>query len=188
MIKEETYVPRADWETIDLEISSLGRRRAQHEYEEGRWMLAARRAAVHLRVGMATFAEYVERRLGYDPRTTHERLRVADALTELLEIREALRSGARSFSAIRELTRVAAPRPREPGSKQPIGRPCARSSRWYPAGGLVSSRQIPRILRSRSGSFGSSSYRPRLLDIGRAAIASERRSIRRSRMKRSSLS
>jgi hypothetical protein len=46
---------------------------------------------------------------GYTPRSTQEKLRVAEALEELPELTHALESGALSWSALRELTRVAAP-------------------------------------------------------------------------------
>ena len=67
------------------------------------------RQRVHVRLGLASFAEYVERLFGYAPRLTHEKLRVAEALEQLPRSAEALRSGARSWSALRELTRVATP-------------------------------------------------------------------------------
>src|ERR1700738_5176553 len=70
-------VPKADWKTIDQALSHLGRRRAQQDYEEGRWLVAAQRCAAHKRLGFATLSEYVERRLGHDPHTIAERLRVA---------------------------------------------------------------------------------------------------------------
>jgi hypothetical protein len=62
---------------------------------------------VHLHLGFASFAEYVERMLGYKPRSTEERLRVAEALEELPTLAEALRDGTISWSTVRELTRVA---------------------------------------------------------------------------------
>jgi hypothetical protein len=70
-------------------------------------MLFGLRAGVHLHLGYATFAEYIERLFGYKPRWTEERLRVAEALETLPELERALRDGTMSWSAIRELTRVA---------------------------------------------------------------------------------
>jgi hypothetical protein len=55
---------------------------------------------------MASFVEYVERRLGYPAKMTEERLRVAGRLEQLPKLRELLVSGARSWSAVREITRV----------------------------------------------------------------------------------
>ena len=45
--------------------------------------------------------------MGYKPRATEERLRVAEALENLPELAEALRSGSLSWTAVRELSRVA---------------------------------------------------------------------------------
>jgi hypothetical protein len=105
----ETYVPDADWTAIDATIVRLGRTRAEQEFEEGRWLLAARRRAVHTHLGFATFSQYVERRLGHDARTTADKLRVATALADLPLLREALRTGQRAWTAVRELVRVAVP-------------------------------------------------------------------------------
>jgi hypothetical protein len=53
--------------------------------------------------------EYVERLFGYSPRWTLEKLRVAEALEGLPGLGHALDAGALSWSAARELTRVALP-------------------------------------------------------------------------------
>jgi hypothetical protein len=58
--------------------------------------------------GFGSFAEYVERLLGYGGRLTYEKLRVAEALERFPVLSTALESGALHWSAARELTRVAA--------------------------------------------------------------------------------
>jgi hypothetical protein len=58
-------------------------------------------------MGFGTFAEYVERVLGHGPRTTEEKLRVAEALERMPQIEAALEEGLLHWSAVRELTRVA---------------------------------------------------------------------------------
>src|SRR6185295_18478186 len=50
---------------------------------------------------------YIERLFGYQPRSLQERLRVAEALEGLPALARALSSGELSWSAVRELTRVA---------------------------------------------------------------------------------
>ena len=77
--------------------------------EEGRWLLAALRAAVHVHLGFGSFGEYVERLFGYGRRCTQEKLRVAEALEELTGLGRALGDGVLTWSAVRELTRVAVP-------------------------------------------------------------------------------
>jgi hypothetical protein len=74
---------------------------------------AALREAESLRMwrhyGYASLIEYMEMELGYTPRAALERLRVAKAIVDLPLIAEAMEQGDLSFSAGRELTRVATP-------------------------------------------------------------------------------
>ena len=96
-----------DWREADRQLRRMAARRGEVDAEEARWLLAAQRAAVHRHLGFGSFAEYVERILGYAPRTTRERLRVAEALERLPATRDALASGRVAYSAVRELSRVA---------------------------------------------------------------------------------
>jgi hypothetical protein len=96
-----------DWQTAHAQLLRLARKRSGLDLEEGRWLLVAFRAGSHVRMGYGSFAEYVERVLGYSPRLTHDKLRVAEALETLRAVPEALREGKLSWSAARELTRVA---------------------------------------------------------------------------------
>src|SRR5262245_42186685 len=96
-----------DWQTAHEALSRLARQRAAADAEEGRWLLAAQRAAAHVHLGFGCFAEYIERLFGYRPRSTHEKLRVAAALESLPALTSALEAGRLSWSAVRELTRVA---------------------------------------------------------------------------------
>src|SRR5258705_685269 len=96
----------SEWIRAHEELSRLAKARASLDAEEGRWLLSALRSGTHLHLGFASFAEYVEHLLGYRPRSTEEKLRVAEALETLPETENALRDGAVSWSAVRELTRV----------------------------------------------------------------------------------
>jgi HNH endonuclease len=96
-----------DWLRAHAALTRLARERAAADAEEGRWLLVALRSGVHLRLGHGSFAEYVERLLGYSPRVTREKLRVAEALERLPRSARALEQGALSWCAARELTRVA---------------------------------------------------------------------------------
>jgi hypothetical protein len=99
--------PQSEWRRIDAALRAIASRRAMLDAEEARWLIEARRSALHRHLGFATLLEYMERVLGYGPHAAKERLRVADALEELPAMRDALASGRLPFSAVRELSRVA---------------------------------------------------------------------------------
>jgi len=71
--------------------------------------MLALRSGAHLALGFASWVQYIENLFGYTARWTSERMRVAEALEQLPELDQALRDGTLSWSAGRELTRVAAP-------------------------------------------------------------------------------
>src|SRR3954470_22643965 len=78
-------------------LSRLARQHAALDAEEGRCLLAAYRAATPAHLGFASFSEYVERMFGYSPRSTQEKLRVAEALQRLPAISSALEEGTLSW-------------------------------------------------------------------------------------------
>lgn len=96
-----------DWKHAHAMLSRLARERAALDADEGRWLLRALRSAVHVHLGFGSFLEYTERLFGYRPRTTQEKLRVAESLETLPGLARALEAGALSWCAVRELTRVA---------------------------------------------------------------------------------
>jgi hypothetical protein len=98
---------QTEWVRAHEALSRLAKERAAVDAEEGRGLLAALRSAAHVHLGFGSFAEYVERLLGYKPRSTQEKLRVAEALEGLPVIAQALEAGALNWSCARELTRVA---------------------------------------------------------------------------------
>ncbi len=122
------------WQTIDQTLLGLAARAGDLDAEIGRWLVAAAEEGVHRHFGFASFAEYVERRLGFDARTTRERLRVARALESLPEVRRSLASGERSWSAVREITRVATPE---------------NESAWVAKTERMTVRQIERLVAGR---------------------------------------
>jgi hypothetical protein len=105
----DTCISHEQWQKAHDELVRLARTRAGLDCEEGRLLLIGLRAGVHLHLGYGTFAEYIERLFGYKPRWTDERLRVAEALETLPALAQSLRDGAISWSAARELSRVATP-------------------------------------------------------------------------------
>jgi len=97
------------WVEAHEALKRLARQRAVLDAEEGRWLLQALRLAAHVHLGIGSFCQYVELLFGYKPRTTQEKLRVAEALEGLPRLKGALESGRLSWCAARELTRVAVP-------------------------------------------------------------------------------
>src|SRR5262245_20543762 len=61
-----------DWVRAHAALTRLARERAAADAEEGRWLLVAWRSGAHVHLGFGSFSEYVERLLGYSPRTTRE--------------------------------------------------------------------------------------------------------------------
>jgi hypothetical protein len=96
-----------NWRQAHAALQQIARKRAVLDVEEAHWLVMAKRMRVHVQLGFATFLEYMERMLGYRRRVAFERLRVAEKLEELPETRELLAAGAITYSAVRELTRVA---------------------------------------------------------------------------------
>ena len=96
-----------DWMRAHSALTRLARERAAADAEEGRWLLLAWRSGAHVHLGYGSFSEYIERLLGYAPRATREKLRVAEALESLPLSARALAQGTLSWCAMRELTRVA---------------------------------------------------------------------------------
>src|SRR6185295_18888966 len=74
-----------------------------------RWLREAEALQIWRPLGMVSALDYLERVLGYAPRTAQDRLRVARALGDLPRLTAALSRGELPFSAVRELTRVATP-------------------------------------------------------------------------------
>jgi hypothetical protein len=95
------------WRRAHEELLALAAKRAELDFEEGSWLLQGFRAGVHRELGYGSFNEYVERLFGYSARATQEKLRVAEALEELPQMARELECASISFSAVRELTRVA---------------------------------------------------------------------------------
>src|SRR5882672_4498528 len=94
---------KSAWLRAHEALSRLAKERAAADAEEGRRLLAALRTAAHVHLGYGSFGEYVERLFGYKPRSTQEKLRVAQALEELPVAAQALETGELSWSAVREL-------------------------------------------------------------------------------------
>ncbi len=101
---------QADWREVHGHLHSNARRRAALDASEAYWLREAERVQVWKPLGMVSILDYMERVLGYAPRTAHDRLRVARALAHLPVLTESLgEAEGLTFSAVRELVRVATP-------------------------------------------------------------------------------
>jgi hypothetical protein len=128
---EQRPVPSQDWRRVDRALRAIRHRRAALDAEEARWLREAEALQIWRPLGMVSALDYMERVLGYAPRTAQERLRVARALGDLPQLTEALAADELTFSAVRELTRVATP---------------ATEAAWIPAAAGKSLRQIEELV------------------------------------------
>ncbi len=106
---ENKYAAPAEWQSVDRALRTIAGRRAALDADEARWLREAEAIQIWRPLGMVSALDYMERVLGYGPRVAQDRLRVARALGTLPQLTAALAHGELSFSAIRELTRVATP-------------------------------------------------------------------------------
>ncbi len=134
-----------DWVRAHEALSRLAKERAAADAEEGRWLLAALRSAAHVHLGFGSFGEYIECLFGYKPRSTQEKLRVAEALEALPVMARALESGSLSWSAVRELSRVAVAETEE---------------RWLEAACGKTVRQLEHLVEGKRPGDDPGAFRP----------------------------
>jgi hypothetical protein len=156
----EWSVPGPDWRRVDRALRAIRRRRAVLDAEEARWLREAEALQIWRPLGMVSALDYMERVLGYAPRTAQDRLRVARALGDLPQLTAALAADELAFSAVRELTRVATPGTEAAWIAQRPARTCGRSRSSSPTIGRATGLKIRRIPRRARTSSGSS-CRPR---------------------------
>ncbi|MFO0985596.1 MAG: DUF222 domain-containing protein, partial [Planctomycetota bacterium] len=92
---------------LRLDIKEAREQEEQGEYLCCQYLLRIEASRCYLTWGFASVREYADIELGLTPRQVTERLRVARALGPLPALRQALQTGELSFSAVREITRVA---------------------------------------------------------------------------------
>ena len=95
------------WEQVHDALLRVGRARGALDADEARWLREAEQIQIWRPLGLVSMIDYLERALGYAPRTAQERMRVARALGDLPELEAALADGELPFSAVKELARVA---------------------------------------------------------------------------------
>src|SRR6201999_807950 len=98
---------RRSWQEIDGELRAIAKRQRALDAEEAMLLCTVVRREIWRELGRASLLEYLEEVLGYGPKAAKEPVRIALALDELPVLAEALATGEQSYSAIRELTRVA---------------------------------------------------------------------------------
>jgi hypothetical protein len=92
---------------VDHRLREYARHRASLDAAEAFDLLRAEQLKLHLLHGFVSMYEYMERVLGYGPHAARERMRVARTLAKLPQTTAALARGELTYSAVRELTRVA---------------------------------------------------------------------------------
>jgi len=98
---------KAEWQEVDRRLREYARHRSALDAAEAFDLVRAEQLKIYVSFGFVTLYEYLERVLGYKPHAARERMRVARALAALPETMAALARGALTYSAVRELTRVA---------------------------------------------------------------------------------
>jgi hypothetical protein len=98
-----------EWKVIDHSLRRNAKWRAAIDADDARLLREAERVQIWRPLGMVNMTDYLERVLGWGPRTAQQRMQVARALEHLPEITGALANGELPYSAVRELVRVAAP-------------------------------------------------------------------------------
>jgi len=96
-----------EWQDLDRRLREYVRHRATLDAAEMFDLVRAEQLKLHFHHGFVSMYEYMERLLGYGPHAARERMRVARSLVALPATTAALSRGELSYSAVRELTRVA---------------------------------------------------------------------------------
>lgn len=104
---EKIRYGRTAWDVIDAALITNDAKQSTRDYWLGRCVVDIARRRLWEPAGFASLANHMEIRLGWDPHTTAERKRTAEALEELSLMAEELRKGRIRWTAAREMTRIA---------------------------------------------------------------------------------
>ena len=99
----------ARFEQLHRRLKRIVKARGALDAQEAAGLREAQSTKMWRHFGCSSLVDYMEREMGYSPRTALERLRVANAIEELPVIADAMDQGSLSFSGARELTRVVTP-------------------------------------------------------------------------------
>jgi len=95
------------WQLLHQQLRAIVKRRAVLDAEEARCLREAVAMQLWQQLGYVHMGEYLEREMGYGPKLGAERLRVAGELGALPRMEACMTAGELSYSAVRELTRIA---------------------------------------------------------------------------------
>ncbi len=95
------------WQVLHQLLRTIVERRAVLDAEEARCLREAYAMQLWRQLGYIHMGEYLEREMGYGPQVGAERLRVARELGALPRLEASLTAGELTYSAVRELTRIA---------------------------------------------------------------------------------
>ncbi len=94
---------------IDRELRRIAKDEAVLLHEKTRLLVTAVRLRVWAVFGRGSMLEYLEEIFGYTPKVARDHVRVAFAIEEMPVLGEMLERGEQTYTALRELTRVATP-------------------------------------------------------------------------------
>jgi 5-methylcytosine-specific restriction endonuclease McrA len=94
-------------QAIDRELRRIARNEARLLHEKTHLLVHAVRLRVWAVFGRRSLLEYLEEIFGYTPKVARDHVRVAFAIEEMPVLGEMLESGEQSYTALRELARVA---------------------------------------------------------------------------------
>src|SRR5688500_10456468 len=119
---------------IDRELRKRSKERAREDCELAILLRRGFLLGVHEIGGYGSFYEYAERLFDLTRRQTEERLRIAERLEELPRLHEVFAKGDLTFTAMRELTRVATEE---------------NEAQWLAAAEAKTSREIAKMVSGR---------------------------------------
>ena len=146
---------RSAWQDVDRALRRNARQRSALDAEEARLLCEAERLQVWRPLGMVSMIDYLERVLGYAPRTAQDRMRVARALANLPALTEALAHNEVTFSAVEDLADL--PQQREGRG----GKLVAHDVGPYLGVGWIARVHRPAYARRRAPRSGADSCRVR---------------------------
>lgn len=102
---ETMNLAKAAWTEIDAALVGYDKKQSARDFVLGKVVLEVSRREIWRPAGFASFVNYFEIRVGWDPHTTMERKRVAERLEGLPRMAQELREGTLRWTAVREMTR-----------------------------------------------------------------------------------